>query len=91
MAQAKDSRGTNGTPVIMVARNLADAEFWNFTAVTGADQDPTSGFIRVSSQQTLLNAITQVNQVASNNGAAWGSVIKIDPFANIDHWLTSSF
>ena len=77
--------------MIMGARNLADAEFWNFTAVTGGDQDPTSGFIRVSSQQTLLNAITQVNQVASsNNGAAWGSVIKIDPFANIDLTVNAS-
>ena len=91
VAQAKDSRGTNGTPVIMGARNLADAEIWNFTAVTGVDQDPTTGFIRVSSQQTLLNAITQVNQVASsNNGAAWGSVIKIDPSANIELTVNAS-
>ncbi|HEX8813279.1 MAG TPA: hypothetical protein VF742_14920, partial [Terracidiphilus sp.] len=74
VAQAKDNRGTSGTSVIMGTRNLSDAEFWNFTAVTGADEDPTSGFIRVSSRDTLLNAITQVNQVASaNNGAAWGS------------------
>ncbi len=91
VAQAQDSRGANGTPVIMGGRNLADAEFWNFTAVTGADQDPTSGFIRVSNQQTLLNAITQANQVASsNNGAAWGSVIKIDPFANIELTVNAS-
>jgi hypothetical protein len=75
----------------MGARNLADAEFWNFTAVTGADQDPTSGFIRVASQQALLSAITQVNQVASSNkGAAWGSVIKIDPFANIELTVNAS-
>jgi hypothetical protein len=85
VAQAKDNRSTNGTPVIMGARNLSYAEFWDFTAVTGADEDPTSGFIRVSSRDTLLNAITQVNQVASsNNGAAWGSVIKIDPSMNIE-------
>src|SRR5262249_3535441 len=49
-------------------------------------QDPTSGFIRVTSRDTLLTAITQVNQVArANNGAAWGSVIKIiDTLAPIE-------
>src|SRR5262245_12620684 len=78
VAQVQNSRGANGTPVIVATRHLADAEFWDFVAIDGSDQDPTSGFIRASSRDTLLNAIVQVNEVARNNtGAAWGSVIKI--------------
>src|SRR5262249_18268905 len=86
VAQALNNRGANGTPVGVAPRNLADAEFWDFAAVDGSGRDPTSGFIRASTVSALLNAITQVNQVArDNNGAAWGSVIEIaDPGVPIE-------
>jgi hypothetical protein len=78
VAQVKNGRGAIGTPIVVAARNLADSELWSFEATDGTDQDPTSGFIRVSNLATLLTAITQVNQVAhDNNGAAFGAVIRI--------------
>jgi hypothetical protein len=86
VAQVQNNRGANRSPVVVGPRALADAELWDFLAVDGGDRDPTSGFVRVSTRDALLNAIAQVNQVASNNGgAAWGSVIKVvDPGVPID-------
>jgi FG-GAP-like repeat len=78
VAQVKNSRGANGSPIVFAARNLADSEFWDFIAIDNSGKDPTSGFISVSNTQQLLSAFDTVNQIAnSNNGAAWGSVIKI--------------
>ena len=92
VAQALNNRGANKTPVGVAARTLADAEFWDFEAVDGSGRDPTSGFIRVSTREALLNAIMHVNQTArDNNGAAWGSVIKIvDPGVPIELSFTAS-
>jgi len=86
VAQALNNRGANATPVGVAQRTLADAEFWDFEAVDGSGRDPTSGFIRASTMAALLTAITQVNQIARDNGgAAWGSVIKIvDPGVPIE-------
>jgi hypothetical protein len=70
--------GANGSGLIAGQRNLADSEFWDFNAVDGSDKDPTSGFVRVATREELLGAYFQINQIAQqNNGAAWGSVIKI--------------
>jgi hypothetical protein len=68
--QVQNNRGATGAPVVVAQRKLADAEFWDFLAVDGVDRDPTSGFMRASSRDTLLNAITQINQIATNNGGA---------------------
>lgn len=84
VVQIQNARGANGSPLVAAARNLADNEFWDFNAIDGSGQDPTSGFIRVedsdplAARQHFLDAISAVNQIAQNNaGAAWGSVIQI--------------
>jgi hypothetical protein len=78
VVQVQNARGTNLTPLIVAPRNLADAEFWDFTAIDNSGRDPTTGFVTVATAQDLLNAISQINQVAqNNNGTAWGSVIRI--------------
>ena len=78
VAQVQNARGQNGTPIVTGPRNLADAEFWDFLATDNSVKDPTSGFILVTTLKQLMDAFSSVNQVASNNnGAAWGSVIKI--------------
>ena len=78
VVQLRKSRSDIGTPLVVRSRNLADSEFWDFVAADSSDQDPTSGFVRVSDKTSLLAAISQIQQVAKqNDGAAWGSVIRV--------------
>lgn len=67
VAQVLNARGTNGTPIMVGARNLADSEFWDFRATNGSDIDPTSGFVRVSTRDDLLIAIYKIIQGAQVN------------------------
>ncbi len=77
VVQLKRARSDHGTPLVVAPRNLADSEFWDFIATDNSDADPTSGFVRVTDKGSLLAAMAQVQQIAQQNGAAWGSVIKV--------------
>jgi FG-GAP-like repeat len=78
VVQVQNARGKNRTPLIVGPRNLADSEFWDFQATDHSLKYPTSGFKTVAALGDLLAAIGQINQIAQqNNGAAWGSVIRI--------------
>jgi hypothetical protein len=71
-------RSNTGTPLVVGARHLNDSEFFDFLATDGSDIDPTRGFVRVTDQKGLLDAMRRVNEIAANNaGAAWGNVIRI--------------
>ncbi|MBV8809875.1 MAG: VCBS repeat-containing protein [Acidobacteriaceae bacterium] len=107
VAQVLNARGTNGTPIVVAPRNLADSEFWDFRATNGSDIDPTSGFVRVSTRDDLLIAIYNINQAAQVNlsdlrcygtfdsslgcKAAWGSVIKIIGDGDMDLTANPAF
>jgi len=69
VAQVLNARGTNGTPILVGARYLADSEFWSFNATNGADIDPTSGFVRVSTRDDLLIAMYKIIQGAQVNSS----------------------
>ncbi len=104
VVQVQSARGTNGTPLVVAPRNLADSEFWDFVATDNPDRDPTSGFVRVSTADQLWNAIClepaavlhadgslQVpNAPCSTFQAGWGSVIKINPGLSEDATLDLS-
>lgn len=78
VVQMQNAKGANRSPLVAGTRRLADSEFWDVFAVDGTDKDPTSGFKRVSDRIGLLIAVGEINQLAQQNqGAAWGSVVKI--------------
>jgi hypothetical protein len=45
--KVQNGRGTNRTPIVLGHRDLADSEFWTFTATDGAAWKLTNGFVRV--------------------------------------------
>jgi len=55
VVEVQHARGTNLTPVWLGNRDLADAEFWDFTASDGANHRPTRGFLRISQVDTFDN------------------------------------
>jgi hypothetical protein len=101
VVQVQNGRGANGTPLVVAPRNLADSEFWDFIAPDNPDQDPTSGFVRVSTAPQLWNAICLDPAAVSNADgseqvptlpcktfkAGWGSVIKVNPGVSVDTTL----
>lgn len=82
VAKVHNARGTIGTPVVLGARNLADSEFWNFIATDGSGQDPTSGFIHVSTASALANVING-NESQSLPPAGYGTVVRVDNSINL--------
>ena len=44
VVEVKNAAGANRTPLVLGARNLDDAEFWDFNSVDGTYRAPTSGF-----------------------------------------------
>lgn len=104
VVQVQNSRGMNGTPLVVAPRNLADSEFWDFRATDNSDRDPTSGFVRVSTADQLWNAICLKPAAVVNPGgslqvpngpcstfqAGWGSVIKVNPGLSEDDTLDLS-
>jgi hypothetical protein len=58
VAKVQNGAGTNGTPIVLGARQLAADEFWDFRAIGGRGEDPHSGFVRVSTIDELLNYIS---------------------------------
>jgi hypothetical protein len=107
VAQVLNAHGTNGTPIVVGARNLSDSEFWALNVTSGPDIDPTSGFVRVSTRDDLLIAMYKINQSAQVNPsdlrcygtfdpslrckAAWGNVIKIVGNGDIDLTANPAF
>ena len=57
VVQVQNARGANGSPLVASLRNLADSEFWDFNATDGSGKFPTSGFIRVTTNYDLWNAV----------------------------------
>jgi hypothetical protein len=57
VVQVQNGRGANFSPIVAAERRLASFEFWDFNAVDGSGRFPTSGFVTVSSNQALWNAI----------------------------------
>ena len=49
-----NGRGAAGTPIVVGARSLDSAEFWEFRAVDGSQRAPTSAFVTVSTLAGLL-------------------------------------
>lgn len=80
VVEVQHARGENLTPVWLGNRDLADAEFWEFTASDGANHRPTRGFVRISqmddnggevrARRTFLKALRNAHP---------GTVIELDP------------
>ncbi|HEY6560799.1 MAG TPA: FG-GAP-like repeat-containing protein [Polyangiaceae bacterium] len=66
--EPKQSRTAAGTPLVVAARDVSDAEYFRFRAEDGSAARPTSGFIQVSDTPSLLWAI----------GRGWGTVVEVD-------------
>lgn len=93
VAQVENARGTDGTPIVLRKRRLADNEFWDFLAIDGSDVDPTTGFVRVDTVCGLLRYLAlygpgQPPENCPSGGPATpagpGTVIKIAPEAVLD-------
>lgn len=41
VAKVQNSRGANGTPIVLGPRQLADSEFWEMHAIDGSGREPT--------------------------------------------------
>ncbi len=78
VAQVKNGRGANGTPTVMGPRNLAEAEFWDFSAKDGSGADPADAFVTVKSLAELLERLpVSLIYTPPPKLAARGTVIKI--------------
>ena len=90
VVEVQHGRGVNRTPLVLGNRDLADNEFWTFTATDGSGRRPTRGFVRISqntgdpdnggelrARQAFLEAL---------KNARWGTVIELD--ANVAINLT---
>jgi hypothetical protein len=97
--QIQNSRGTNGAPLVVAARSLADSEFWDFNQIAGSDIDPTSGFVRAgypgaaaTAYDVLLSRLAPFQGSFCQNAspachaspATPGTVIKIYPGTDIN-------
>jgi hypothetical protein len=81
------ARGANYTPLVLGARDLADAEFWDFKASDGSNLRPTRGFVRISQVDDFDNGgevrARQAFLEAIGNAHA-GTVIELDANVSID-------
>ena len=57
VVQVENGRGADFSPLVAAVRRLASFEFWDFNAVDGSGRFPTSGFVTVSTNQQLWNAV----------------------------------
>ncbi len=83
VAQVKNGRGANRTPIVMGPRNLTDAEFWEFSATDGSSADPTSAFVTVDSFEGVRGLKTYLrlrnNHEEYPRPLADGTVVRIKP------------
>lgn len=79
VAKVQNARGTNGTPIVLGARQLADAEFWDFRAIGGYGEDPHSGFVRVSTMDELRDRLDAngCDGDCATHRADYGTVIRV--------------
>jgi len=83
VVEVQNNRGKNQTPLVLGRRELADAEFWTFTATNGSNLRPTSGFVLISfdnggesrARLDFLNAV---------RNASRGTVIELDQNVSIN-------
>jgi hypothetical protein len=80
--EVQNNRGANGTPLVLGRRDLADSEFWTFTATDGSHRRPTSGFQRVPADHNPYNDAFEFAQAVENAKA--GAVIEVAPDASIE-------
>jgi len=66
VVQVQNARGANGSPLVAGPRNLANSEFWDFNAIDGSAKDPTKGFVRVSTNYQLWNAVCSKPKASSS-------------------------
>ena len=59
VVKVQNGRGANRTPLVLGRRDLADNEFWRFSAVDGSNAKPTSGFVRVPQEKDFASAVQQ--------------------------------
>jgi hypothetical protein len=76
VAKVQNARGTNGTPVVLGQRQLADHESWDFRGFDGTNRYPTSGFVPVRTIKDLKEHLPQ---------ATWGTVLDIKESFDIDN------
>jgi hypothetical protein len=83
--KVQNNRGADRTPLVFGRRELADSEFWTFTAPNDPNARPTRGFVRVS-QVNDFDGGTQANSDFVNAvlNARWGTVIELDPGVSLD-------
>src|SRR5262245_4496039 len=82
VVKVQNARGSNRTPLVLGRRDLADAEFWIFTAANGSNLRPTSGFVRVPQENDHRTLAQQLASAVLNAG--WGTVIELAPNILID-------
>ena len=85
VVKVQNNRGADRTPLVLGRRDLADSEFWTFTAADGSGVRPTSGFVRISQVNPLEDA-TKARDHFLNAilHAQWGTVIELDPNVLLD-------
>jgi hypothetical protein len=75
VAKVQNSRGKNGSPVVVGPRELRDNELWDFHALDGSGRDPTTGFVHVPGLAGLRSffASHEVHQCAKQEiyGPKW--------------------
>jgi hypothetical protein len=62
-------RTPNRTPLVVAERKVSDAEYFRFERVNNPGARPTGGFVKVSDEAQLDEALK----------SGWGTVIEIDP------------
>jgi hypothetical protein len=67
-------RTPNRTPLVVADREVSDAEYFRFERVNDPGARPTSGFVRVSDEAQLDEALK----------LGWGTVIEIDPAQQLE-------
>jgi hypothetical protein len=66
VVQTQNGRGADFSPIVAAERHLASFEFWDFNAVDGSGRFPTSGFVTVSTNQELWNAVCKAPAATSD-------------------------
>src|SRR5215813_8023676 len=75
VVEVQNNRGANGTPLVLGRRDLADSEFWTFSATDDSNRKPTSGFARVPDDRDHRPVADQF--VSAVQQAKPGAVIEV--------------
>src|SRR5262249_32394677 len=78
VVEVQNNRGANGTSLVLGRRDLADSEFWTFSATDNSNRKPTSGFARVP-QGDVVDPERAADQLVNDiNQATPGTVIEVN-------------